>query len=111
MAKRKHFDIAFNFLSVDKRVHWPDLDTSGFFLMMLICGLFERLEVVSQYDVVKENEKFSAPFTYKIVSSLVRKGYLSKQRSNQYFSRSYLTLTDKGNLFKSKLYSLLNKNL
>jgi DNA-binding MarR family transcriptional regulator len=77
---------------------------------LLILALFEAKDQVTIFDVKKANEGVKENTTTALVYSLTKKGYLSTTRSNQYFSRTYLTVTDKGLLlarsFRMALASL-----
>jgi DNA-binding MarR family transcriptional regulator len=77
---------------------------------LLIMALFEVKEQVTMHDVKQANTGVKENTTNSLIISLVNKGYLTKQRSNQYFSKAYLTVTDKGLLlarsFRSALASL-----
>jgi DNA-binding MarR family transcriptional regulator len=79
-------------------------------VFLLIVTLLEENSSLTQYDVIKLN---NAPekTTYNIISKLIKKGYLSSTRSNQYFSRSYLSLTEKGLLLKAHIRKVLLKGL
>jgi DNA-binding MarR family transcriptional regulator len=63
---------------------------------LLVMALFEVNNQVTMYDVKKANNGVKENTTNSLIISLVNKGYLTKQRSNQFFSKSYLTVTDKG---------------
>lgn len=65
-------------------------------VFLLILALFEKREQVTVFDVKQANKNVKQCTTEKIISNLTAKGYLSKTRSNQYFSRTYLTVTEKG---------------
>jgi DNA-binding PadR family transcriptional regulator len=75
----------------------------------LVCGLIQRNKgIISQLEVCKSNSDIITGTTYNIIHRLVKKGYLSKHRpSNQFYSRSYLSLTDKGLLLQAKILEAL----
>ncbi len=72
----------------------------------LILAYLEAGDSVTQYDIIKANGAKEVT-TYAIIKRLILKGYLSASRSNQYFSRSYLSLTEKGLLLKAHIKKTL----
>jgi DNA-binding transcriptional regulator PaaX len=86
-----------------------DLMRGEYVVFSLICGLIRANNgIVSQYEVCEANKGTIKETTYNIIHRLTKKGYLSKHRpSNQYYSRSYLSLTDKGLLLQAKILDAL----
>jgi DNA-binding MarR family transcriptional regulator len=72
------------------------------FVLILTSRLLEQFQVVSKQEVCENNQAKPAT-TYGFLKSLEHKGFIRSTRSNQYYSKSYLSLTEKGLLFKSKL--------
>ena len=87
-----------------------DLKLSEKMVFLLILALFQKQDQVTIYDIKKANLGINERTTDRLIRQLINKGYLTKQRSNQYFSRTYLTVTDKGLLlarsFRMALASL-----
>lgn len=77
-------------------------------VLILAIRLLEEKQVVSKQDVCLENHA-GLSTTYSILYSLERKGYIQCQRSKQFFSKSFISLSVKGLLFKGRLKELLNK--
>jgi DNA-binding MarR family transcriptional regulator len=87
-----------------------DLTMGEKMAFLLIMALFEVKDQVTIYDVKKANEGVKEQTTTKLIYNLSNKGYLIRSRSNQFFSKAYLTVTDKGLLlarsFRSSFASL-----
>lgn len=111
MKKDRVFEIALNMVNIDKREHWEGLETREFFVMLLICYAVEKQDVISLFDIKGYNKRYSHSLTSIAVKGLTGKGYVKTIRSKAYFSKAYIELTDKGLLFKSKMFRLLNKKL
>lgn len=81
-------------------------------IFSLISGLLSLNGTCTIYDVAIANNGINGTLnrsvTDKHVSLLYKAGYINKNRSKQHFSRTYLTLTEKGLLLKSRLNNLLN---
>ena len=86
-----------------------DLLRSEYFVLLLVIGLLSKNKgIVSQIEVCKANKAIKHTTTYTLIRQLTEKGYLSKHRpSNQFYSRSYLSLTDKGLLLQAKILEAL----
>jgi DNA-binding MarR family transcriptional regulator len=76
-----------------------DLKLGENIVFLLILALFESMDQVTIFDVKKANEGVKEHRTHKIVSELARKGYLMRNRSNRHFSKSFLSVTEKGLLY------------
>ena len=79
-------------------------------LFILILSLFETQSTVTRYDVIRLNRGNKNTTSSNLVK-LHQIGLIQTQRSNQYFSRAYLSLTPKGLLLKSQLKKVLNSPL
>ena len=71
-------------------------------VLITIIRLLDERQVVSKSDVCTANQA-KRDTTYNLIRSLEIKGYLESNRSNQYFSLSYLSLRKKGLKFSSDL--------
>jgi DNA-binding MarR family transcriptional regulator len=87
-----------------------DLTMGEKMVFLLIMALFEEKDQVTMYDVKQANKGIENPTTGLLIRNLCSKGFLTRSRSNQFFSRTYLTVTDKGLLlarsFRMALASL-----
>ncbi|AMQ55615.1 hypothetical protein [Algoriphagus sanaruensis] len=72
------------------------------FVLILTSRLLEQQQVISKQEVCDNNQAREAT-TYGFLKSLENKGFISSNRSNQYYSKSFVSLTEKGLLFKSRL--------
>ncbi len=79
-------------------------------VFLLVVALMGESETVTRFDVLRTN-KGNKNTTASNLRSLILKGYLSASRSNQYFSRSYLSLTEKGLLLKAHIKKTLLQGL
>lgn len=70
-------------------------------VLITVIRLLAEKQVITKYDVCNANH-IKRDTTYHLIQSLERKGYLVSNRSNQYFSRSYLSLKGKGLKFSSE---------
>jgi len=93
-----------NFLA-DKSLLWGEKA-----VMMLIIALLEEKEIISQKEVIQANRSPS-PTTYKNIQQLRAKGYIQTNRANQYYSLSFIELTEKGRITASRLRRQLNEPL
>ena len=79
-------------------------------VFLLVMALFEEKDQVTMYDVKQANKGIEKPTTGLLIRNLCSKGYLARNRSNQFFSKTYLSVTEKGLLlarsFRSALASL-----
>lgn len=64
-------------------------------VFLLIMGLFEKNDQLTLFDIVEANKPTNESTTRKIIDALKAKGYFTTQRSNQFFSRAYITPTEK----------------
>lgn len=74
--------------------------------LISVIAVFDTKEVVTKQDIIRVN-KAKADTIYANLRNLEKKGYIQSTRSNQFYSLSYITLTDKGNLFASRLRRIL----
>lgn len=72
----------------------------------LILGLFEDNEVLTKNDVCKANNQ-KIGTTYAYIKMLEDLGFITSQRTNEYYAKSYIELTDKGKLTASRLRRVL----
>ncbi len=76
----------------------------------LFCLILDHLSLfgtVSMFDIVKANNG-NKNTTYSNLKSLRRKGFIKTERSSQFYSPSFIELTEKGSLFASRLRKALN---
>lgn len=71
-------------------------------VLITLIRLLGEKQVITKNDVCTANQA-KRDTTYHLIQSLERKGYLESKRSNQYFSRSFLSLRGKGLKFSSDL--------
>jgi DNA-binding MarR family transcriptional regulator len=107
---KRPFLTAYNGAKAMLETRPEDLTMGEKMAFLLVLALFEVNDQVTIYDVKKANKGINEMTTIRLIYNLTSKGYLSKQRSNQYFSRTYLSVTDKGLLlarsFRSAFGSL-----
>jgi len=76
------------------------------FVLIITIRLLKEKQVISKQDICNEN-KVKNSTTYSIIKSLENKGYLTSKRGNQFYSKSFLSLINKGlmfsNNFKTKI--------
>jgi hypothetical protein len=72
----------------------------------LVLGLFEDKAILTKDDVCKANSAKRAT-TYAYLRILEDAGFLTSERTNEYYSKSYIQLTEKGNLTASRLRRIL----
>ncbi|AMQ57089.1 hypothetical protein AO498_11630 [Algoriphagus sanaruensis] len=72
------------------------------FVLILTARLLDEHQVISKQEICEVNQAKPAT-TYGFLKSLENKGYIRSNRSNQYYSRSFITFTDKGLNFKVRL--------
>lgn len=92
-----------HFLSLEER----NLRIGEKMALIAIIALFETQDTATKKEIIGIT-KAKAITTYKNIKLLEDKGYVESARSNQFYSRSFLTLTDKGNYFASRLRRILN---
>jgi len=84
-------------------------------IFSLIVALLDKTGVTTQKDVTTantgRNKALSKSTTFTHVKLLQDAGLITKVRSKQYFSPSYISLTKSGLLLKSRLSSLLDSSL
>jgi len=73
----------------------------------LILDCLRLFDSVSMYDIVKRNGGLKTT-TYSNLRNLKKKGFIKTERSSQFYSPSFIELTEKGNLFASRLRKALN---
>jgi DNA-binding transcriptional regulator PaaX len=83
-------------------------------IFWLICGFLEDMDTLTVFDLIKCNEAING---YKeqgnrtAVSNLIKADLITTTKaSKQYFAKSYITLTDKGNLLKAVIRDKINFN-
>jgi len=72
------------------------------FVLLIVIRLLEENEIVSKFDVCKEN-KVSKSTTYANIKALETKGFIISNKANQYYSRAFISMLPKGLLFKYNL--------
>lgn len=72
------------------------------FVLVIVTRLLEELQVVSKLEVCEANG-IKKNTTYCLLNSLEKKGILKSVRSNQFYSKSFVSLSDKRVLFVSRL--------
>ncbi|MCS5488913.1 hypothetical protein [Algoriphagus limi] len=72
------------------------------FVFILTIRLIDQQHIVTKQEICKSNQAKPAT-TYAFLRSLEHKGYLKSNRSKQYFSRAFISITQKGLLFKSRM--------
>ncbi len=65
-------------------------------VLLLILALFESNDHVTMHQVREANTNVKIKTTYALINGLMAKGLITKQRSNQHYSKTFLTVTDKG---------------
>tara|TARA_R110000772_G_scaffold46279_1_gene105683 strand:+ start:476 stop:799 length:324 start_codon:yes stop_codon:yes gene_type:complete len=83
-----------------------DLRIGEKLVLINILALLEQIDIISKADIVKASDAKNTT-TYANIRSLENKGYIQSIRGNQFYSLSYVSLTDKGNLFASRLRRIL----
>lgn len=78
-------------------------------VLISILSLFEVKDLITKQDVIKAN-KAKQNTVYSNIRGLENKGFIKSTRSNQFYSLSYITLTEKGNLFASRLRRILSQS-
>lgn len=76
-------------------------------VFLLIMGLLEQNDQLTLHELKKANEPTNEGTTAGILNQLKRKGYFTTQRSNQYFSRAFITPTEKAFLLLRSFRSLV----
>lgn len=76
-------------------------------VFLLIMGLLEKHGVITLHEVKEANLPTKISTTSSIFEKLKAKGYFTTQRSNQYFSRAYITPTEKAFLLLRSFRSLV----
>lgn len=76
-------------------------------VFLLIMGLLEKNEQLTLFDIVSANKPTNQSTTRKLIDALKAKGYFTTQRSNQFFSRAYITPTEKAFLLLRSFRSLV----
>ena len=101
---------SFEVTTVIKR-EFKDINMVQLIVFCLIAGLLDRKGSTTMFEVNKLNSgenKLRLGGTHRYINELFEKGYLNKQRTGAYFSKTYLSLTEKGLLLKSRLNSILS---
>jgi DNA-binding MarR family transcriptional regulator len=93
---KKPFLHAYNGAKAMLTVRPEDLTMGEKMVFLLIMALFEVKDQVTMFDVKEANKGIEKRTTAQLIRNLCSKGYLTRSRSNQFFSRSFLTVTDKG---------------
>jgi hypothetical protein len=101
------FDIIFNWVGTSELFKQYGMNKGNIIVFILILSLFEQNTIVSKYDVIKANRSKKMT-SHANIYQLINLGLLSANKSNQFFSKSYLSLTPKGLLLKSQLKKVLN---
>lgn len=78
-------------------------------VLISILSLFEAKDIITKKDIIKAN-KANIHTTYSNIRALEAKGFIKSTRSNQFYSLSYISLTEKGNLFASRLRRILSQS-
>lgn len=76
-------------------------------VFLLIMGLLEQNEQLTLFEIVEANKPTNESTTRKLIDALKAKGYFTTQRSNQYFSRAFITPTEKAFLLLRSFRSLV----
>lgn len=103
----RSFEVINYLLKTEKDLKYP-----GLVIFSLIIAIINKKGTCTAYDIITANTGLKKPIkretTYTNISRLQKAGYINKTRSKRHFSRTYLTLTEKGLLLKSRLNTLLN---
>ncbi|AEL26104.1 hypothetical protein Cycma_2362 [Cyclobacterium marinum DSM 745] len=78
-------------------------------VLITVIRLLDEKHVISKNEVCKNNSA-KRDTTYSLLRSLEFKGYLKAVRNNQYYALSFISLTQKGLLFSSRLKNFIIKN-
>ncbi|MGY6522421.1 MAG: MarR family transcriptional regulator [Mongoliitalea sp.] len=78
-------------------------------VLITIIRLIEEKEVVTKKEICEAN-RIKDNTTYAIIRSLESKGYVSSKRSNKHYSKSFLSLSFKGQFFSVLLKDFINSN-
>ncbi len=105
-SERELFLILFNSFHLGK----TGIGTGEKLVFSLVVALMGESGTVTQFDIINAN-KANKKTTYTIIARLIKGGYLSASRSPQYFSKSYLSLTEKGLLLKAHIRKTLLQGL
>jgi hypothetical protein len=76
-------------------------------VFLLIMGLLEKKDSLTLYEVIQANKPTNTNTSNRIFRQLKAKGYFTTQRSNQFFSRAYITPTEKAFLLLRSFRSLV----
>lgn len=76
-------------------------------VFLLVMGLLEQKEVITIHEVKQANLPSNLKTTENNFYALKAKGYFTTQRSNQFFSRAYITPTEKAFLLLRSFRSLV----
>lgn len=71
-------------------------------VLITIIRIAEEINIVTKNEICKENN-ISHSTTYSIIKSLEKKGYIISLRGKQFYSKSYVSLTNKGLLFSYQI--------
>lgn len=72
------------------------------FVLIVVTRLCDQNHVVSKLEVCDANS-IKKNTTYSLLRALETKGFLKSVRANQFYSKSFVSLSDKGLLFASRL--------
>lgn len=78
-------------------------------VLITIIRLIEEKEVVTKQEICKAN-RIKNNTTYAIMRSLETKGFIKSKRARQHYSRSFLSLTEKGHFFSAILKEFVTSN-
>ena len=100
------FLVAFNLYQTGELFREINMRKGNIIVFLLILALLENNKELSKYEVIRANKSPDGT-TRTNIQQLERLGLITSKRSNQYFSRSYISLTEKGLLLKYKLRKVL----
>lgn len=91
-----------------------NVKTAEIRLFWLICGLLDDLDVITVKEIVilnKEINGYSDSSTYSAITQLKSAQLIHTNKvSNEYWARSYISISDSGNLLKAMIREQLNFN-
>ena len=108
--KNNEFLTCFNWINTGQLMKEYSLNKGHLIVFTLILALLEYNDIISKYDV-KQANRINPNTTNSNILYLEKIGLLTSKRSNQFFSRSYISITPKGLLLKSQLKKVLNSPL
>ena len=93
--KIKHLEYGIRFFVSEYN---KELSMGEKIVLITIIRIAHEINIVTKNDICIEN-KIRHSTTYSIIKSLEKKGYIISLRGKQFYSKSYVSLTNKGLLF------------